>query len=348
MAFSDSCSEEDIPRYISWTTVTISSVMCIVTVPGNLLTCIAIIKDPYKDLRTPFNYFVINLAAADLIVGCVTEPGFIIYHTKEAIKGQKLHVIWIFHLTYFMSLTASLLSLSALTVDRCLTITSPSRRRLKQRHGYLTSAVIWGVSLTVPLIYFMVKFYVFLFAFANTAALIVFVILVISHKRIAKAMQDHVRQWDLIKNNDFKRRAVARERQVTRSFMMMLTLFCCAVFPSCIIAYVIGFCTTCSCDVINTLRDVYFLLPMGISATNHLLYSMRMRNFRRAFGLLFKCAVLQKIRSRPCYWVNKIADESERKVAKKTMCMENLPSEANHNVKCLRFKTLESNEMGKN
>lgn len=347
MLFSDSCSEEDIPRYIPWSTVAISSFLCVITVPGNLLTCIAIIKDPYRDLRTPFNYFVINLAAADLIVGCVTEPGFIIYHIKEAIEGKKLHVLWIFHLTYFMSLTASLLSLSALTVDRCLTITSPLRRRLNPRHGYLTSAVIWGVSLTVPLIYFLVKFYVFLFVFANTQALVVFVILVISHKRIAKTMQDHVRHWDLIKNNDFRRRALARERQVTRSFLMMLALFCSAVFPSCVITYVIGFCTTCSCDVINTLRDVYFLLPMVISATNHLLYSMRMRNFRRAFALLFTCTVFQKIRPRPRYWVNKNADGSEGKVNKKTLCMGNLSSEANHKVKCSRFKPLETNEIGK-
>lgn len=347
MPFSDSCLEEDIPRYISWSTVAISSVLCIITVPGNLLTCIAIIKDPYKDLRTPFNYFVINLAAADLIVGCVTEPAFIIYHTKEAVKGQKLKVIWIFHLTYFMSLTASLLSLSALTVDRCLTITSPLRRRLKQKHGYLTSAVIWCMSLSVPLIYLVVEFYVFLFVFANTAALVVFVILVISHKRIAKTMQDHVRHWDSVHNSDLKRRALATERQVTRSFMMMLTLFCSAVFPSCIIAYVIGFCTTCSCDVINTLRDVYFILPMVISATNHLLYSMRMRNFRRAFSSLFKSSVFQTIRSRQSYWIKKIAEGNEGKVAKKTMGMENLPSQANYKIKCLRFEILDSNEIAK-
>ena len=211
MPFSESCHDQDIPRYISWSTVAISSFLCMKTVPGNLLTCIAIIKDPYKELRTPFNYFVINLAAADLIVGRVTEPTFIIYHTKEAVKGQKLEVVWIFHLTYFMSLTASLLSLSALTVDRCLTITCPFPRRLKQRHGYLTSAVIWCMSLSVPLIYLVVEFYVFLFVFANTAALVVFVILVISHKRIAKTMQDHVRHWDSVHNNDIKRRALATE-----------------------------------------------------------------------------------------------------------------------------------------
>lgn len=125
--------------------------------------------------------------------------------------------------------------------------------------------------------------------------------------------------------------------------MMMLTLFCSAVFPSCIITYVIGFCTTCSCDVINTFRDVYFILPMVISATNHLLYSMRMRNFRRAFSLLFKTSVLQATRSRQSYWVKKIADENEEKVAKKTARMESLPSHANYKIKCLRFKMMDSN-----
>ena len=341
MPFSDRCSEENIPRYISWSTVAISVVLCIITIPGNLLTCVAIIKDPFRDLRTPFNYFVINLAIADLIVGCATEPGFIIYHTKEAIKGQKLHVIWVFHLTYFTSLTASLLSLSALTVDRCLTITSPLRRRLRARHGYLTSIAIWGLSFSVPLLYFVVNVYVFLFLFANTAALVVLIILIVSHKRIAKTLKDHVRHWDSIDNSDFKQIAVLRERQVTRSFLIMLMLFCFAVFPSCIIAYVIGFCTTCSCDVINMLRDVYFLLPMAISASNQLLYALRMRNFRRAFAFLFRYTICEKLRSGPYFWANKIVDENKGKEVQSAMRMKNLSSQRDYGIKCLRFKTAE-------
>ena len=327
MPFSDTCFGEDIPRFVSWGTVAVSSLLCALTVPGNLLTCIAIIKDPVKDLRSPFNYFVINLAVADLIIGCVTEPGFIIYHTREAMKGQRLHFIRIIHLTYFTSLTASLLSMSALTVDRCLAITSPLRRRLKPRHGYLTSVAIWCVSLTIPLTYLLVEFYVFLFAFGNTSAVVVFIILVISQKRIANTMQNHVKHWEAVKNNDFKRIALARERQVTRAFMMMLTLFCSTVFPACIATYVINFCATCSCDVINTLRDVYFLLPMFISATNQLLYSMRMRNFRRAFAVLLHCAAFQKIRPAKCYQVNKIAHRNQGKVSNETIWMKQLPSQ---------------------
>ena len=83
MPFVDRCSTDDIPGYISWFTVAISVALCIITIPGYLLTCMAIIKDPFRDLRTPFNYYLINLAAADLIVGCVTEPGMWLNVTKS-------------------------------------------------------------------------------------------------------------------------------------------------------------------------------------------------------------------------------------------------------------------------
>ena len=288
MVFSDSCSDAKIPSLISWTTVVISVVLCIVTVPGNALTCAAIIKDPFKELRSPFNYFVINLAASDLIVGLITEPGFIVYHVHEALEEKKLPILWVVHLTYFVSLTASLLSLSALTVDRCLAIVSPLRRRLNTRRGYITSVVIWSIAFVLPLAYFAFQFYLFLFLFINTAVIVVFIILSVSVKRITGRMRDGVQHWDSVKNSVCKQRAIVRERKVTKSFLMILTLFCCAVFPSCIVAYVINLCSTCSCDVINILRDVYFLLPMMMSTTNQFLYSWRMRNFRTAFSVILK------------------------------------------------------------
>ena len=47
---------------------------CMTTVPGNLLVVMAVFIDPNKDLRSPFMYFVANLAMADLLVGLVTDP----------------------------------------------------------------------------------------------------------------------------------------------------------------------------------------------------------------------------------------------------------------------------------
>ena len=41
----------------------------LLNIPGNLLVIVVIAADPFKNLRTPFNYLVANLAFADLIVG---------------------------------------------------------------------------------------------------------------------------------------------------------------------------------------------------------------------------------------------------------------------------------------
>ena len=43
------------------------------TVFGNSLVVIAIVKDPFSELRTIPNYHILNLAACDLIVGIPSE-----------------------------------------------------------------------------------------------------------------------------------------------------------------------------------------------------------------------------------------------------------------------------------
>ena len=76
------------PSYLSLLTAIIGSVFCIVITFGNLMIVIAVLKDPLKKLRSPFNYFVANLAVADLIVGSVSMPIGIYNHTLEYLKTK--------------------------------------------------------------------------------------------------------------------------------------------------------------------------------------------------------------------------------------------------------------------
>jgi hypothetical protein len=70
-------------------------------VPVNHLVILAVAKDPYKNIRTPFNYLMRNLALADLIVGTVTDPMSIYNHWKEGINAKLLKsVVQIFHISY--------------------------------------------------------------------------------------------------------------------------------------------------------------------------------------------------------------------------------------------------------
>ena len=57
------------PKELSVFTIATTLLICLVALIGNLLIIILVVRDPLKKLRTPFNYFIANLAISDLFVG---------------------------------------------------------------------------------------------------------------------------------------------------------------------------------------------------------------------------------------------------------------------------------------
>ena len=80
------CSEAWPPSYLSLLTIIISVIFCLVITMGNFMILILVIINPLKKLRSPFNYFVVNLAVADLIVGMISMPVTIYFHVLEYLK----------------------------------------------------------------------------------------------------------------------------------------------------------------------------------------------------------------------------------------------------------------------
>ena len=139
---SDLCDHYWAPFATSVTTTTVSVILSIITVPGNLLICWAVLWNPTKNLKTPFYYLVLNLAIADLLVGTVTEPVFVGYHASEALKRPVLGLRWVVYVSYFMSSTASVLSILALAVNRYKVATSNRIVRGKASSTIVTSVVL--------------------------------------------------------------------------------------------------------------------------------------------------------------------------------------------------------------
>ena len=111
------CRNGTAPLALSITSATMSSLLLLVTIPTNLLVCLAIIIDPNRELKTQFNCFTFNLALADLLVGCVTEAVGVYAHTTEAVIREKNRdvsnvVLPLFHIPYFIPAIASILSCS--------------------------------------------------------------------------------------------------------------------------------------------------------------------------------------------------------------------------------------------
>ena len=117
------CSNVTAPTYLSFLTASCSTLITIVASLGNFLVILVVFMNPSKDLRSPFNYLVVNLSLADLIVGLITAPLGIAFHFFEGFGIPNRPLRKTMHVSFFISCTASLLILSALALDRYVAIT---------------------------------------------------------------------------------------------------------------------------------------------------------------------------------------------------------------------------------
>ena len=178
--FEKRCLNIAAPTTLSFTSASMYSALILINVPGNILIILALVFDPYKNLRTPFNWLVVNLATADLIVGIIAQPITVSSLIKEGLRKHGIPGEWVTsHMSYFISCTASILSLISLAVERYLAVRKPNTYRTKvtNKRIVLTILTIWLISLSLPCIYFFVGFTTYAFMFANTS--IIFAVLII-------------------------------------------------------------------------------------------------------------------------------------------------------------------------
>jgi len=270
--------------------------LALVTIPGNLIACIAVLKDPLKCLKTPFTVFVVNLAVADLVVGAVTEPVSVFTHFREGFSLEIRHYVVPIHMSYFFSCTASVLNLAALTADRFVAISYPLQYRVRftTTRATVIAGLIWLVSFSLSFIYFEVGYLRYAFVFANTAVALTLVIFLFTYVRTVRAVRAQVSQWDGMQqssqseDNRARLRAASVEKNITQAFMVMLGFFLCCYIPSCIIIYIMNLCSSCNCTSIHVFRDLQFIFVLFSSALNPFVYAWRLPNFRRAFKKILR------------------------------------------------------------
>lgn len=281
------CENEWAPLAVSITTTIVATILIIITVPGNLLICWAVLWNPTRNLKSPFNYLVLNLAIADLSVGAVTEPVFVGFHLTEALQHQNVQgAKWVIKVSYLMSSTASLLSIIALAVNRYQLATQNRIKQSKTSTVIVSSAIVWILSLGVSLLYFTVKFHILAFAFVNIAVIISTGVLAFTYFRIYYNLRRHSKNTEHIRGSSDQAKNAKQEEKITISFLLIIISFLTYAIPCLVIIYVITLCATCSCMLIHWLRDFQYLLLLGNSASNQFLYAWRMRSFQSAFQII--------------------------------------------------------------
>ena len=291
------CGNVWAPSYLSLLTAVIAALFCLVITVGNLMIIAAVIVNPLKKLRSPFNYFVANLAVADLIVGAISMPLGIYLHSQEFLKNKADYRLLekIFHMTLFASLTASLLCLITLSVDRYIAITYPIRYRsnLTWKKCWFGSLVIWTLSVSIPFIYLETGYIDFLMIYINTAVVIAVFTLIMTYIRVYKFLRAQTQRMKEITRTTTAETKILevkrtfQQKRVTRVFLWILLLFLVCYIPGAIIVYTLQFCTICSCESIHVMRDVSFYLLTVNSCMNPFVYAFKNKHYRHAIMALW-------------------------------------------------------------
>ncbi|XP_028401786.1 adrenocorticotropic hormone receptor-like [Dendronephthya gigantea] len=311
--FDNRCWDTGPPKELSFLTLSFSFFFTLLNIPGNTLVIIVVAKDPQRNLRTPFNYFMCNLALADLIVGLICDPISVYIHWKEVTDSEVTELDYqINHLSYFISCTASVLSLAAVAVERYLAIRDPHNYRSKctGKRILLTIAGIWLFSLSLPWIYLSVGFIAYAFIFANSAvAVAVFIccftygLFLRAFKKRSRNSEEHPAEDDnhrqpndqnedtLSRRNANTRRENAEqlEQRITKMFLIVLLALLCCYVPSTVLIYALGFCKSCSCETLHWFKDLQHLFVLANSSVNFFCYAFRSPRFLSAFKTILKC-----------------------------------------------------------
>lgn len=289
------CRNSTAPQTLSFISSAMSSILMLITVPGNVLVCLAVVKDPYKTLRSPFNLFLLNISAADLVVGLAVLPLSIAYHTLEGMGIMYSALTKALHLSFFISCTASVLGIAALSLDRYICVTSPMKYRLKLKslHVKRASLIIWLVSVVCPFTYLYVEFIIYTFVFSNGTLLFTLLVLAFVNHKIYRSLQSQRKQLQtLVDGEKLKSSITQRDARVTKTFLFFLGAFLVLTLPPLSFSYVLNFCSSCDCQTIHIFRDLQFVSILFPSSVNPFIYALRLPNFRKAITVIC-CKVVQ-------------------------------------------------------
>ena len=222
------CSNVTAPTYLSFLTASCSTLITIVASLGNFLVILVVFLNPNKDQRSPFIYLVVNLSLADLIVGVITAPLGIAFQFFEGFGIPNRPLRKTMHVSFFISCTASLLSLSALALDRyvAIYISSILQIETQRKRSLLASTGVWTVYVLLSMIYFAVGYDKFQSVRLRQHCSCRDFRVAFDQLEILKFLRAQVRQWDNLHDNTKIWRRSKRSSGRKRSQRRLLLCSC--------------------------------------------------------------------------------------------------------------------------
>ncbi|XP_022256086.1 alpha-1A adrenergic receptor-like [Limulus polyphemus] len=127
---------------------TLLALFILLTVCGNMLVLMAVFI--FSHLRTATNYFIVNLALADLLLGLTVLP---FSASLELLKqwhfGEEFCTVWA--ATDVLCCTASIVSLCVISTERYIGVTQPLTYSsiVTRRRAIVACFAVWALSLSI-------------------------------------------------------------------------------------------------------------------------------------------------------------------------------------------------------
>ena len=257
-----------------------NGVVGILAVFGNSLVIAAF--SCFKKLRTRTNYFVVGLAAADIIVGLLSVPCWIASLVSIWLES----ISWMDSLPYraFIALDVfsgigSILHLFLISLERLYAIGWPVRHRISSKRSYLVaSSLAWSVTLGTAA----------LFVPKNAVAMTprFFILLLCFFVPLTLICITYITIWIIVKYHDHDTNHWSRSKEVKLALTLsvVIVLFIAAWTPF-IVVNIVAFLRP-NKHVSYTVVYLTKLLHYSNSAVNPVVYGYRLPEFKEAFCIL--------------------------------------------------------------
>ena len=254
---------------------------------GNLLVCVAVATNTC--LRRCSNYLLVSLAVADLIATLICEPLFLNILARRTFYNDcawSVELVYLFILNF--SAAASVVHMSAVSIDRFIAIVFPMRHKTVIQNVGIKALLIASWSLTIAL-FFMgfflpapaaVKGFLLLGIF-----ILCYVIIFLSYTLIVISLvqQKRIRsQMNAQPSNAANSRSEAR---IAFTFAIVIAAFTVCWFPLFVV-----FVST-EKPLVNRYGVAHFWIrtvTLANSVMNFLIYGSRMRNFSETYVTVFR------------------------------------------------------------
>ena len=280
-----------LPSNVTSIEMGIAFALAIITSICNLTVIIAVYKDPYRELRTISNYLVVNLAAADLIVGVIVEPMWALQYWAR--DNPSYHIV--VNMLLVLSVDASCLTVLFLTIERYIVLERPLRQgtffNIETTKIYIF--LIWITALVISGLVFpcwnLPAFNLFLFTGIGCFLLIIMLCLYTRMFMIIRKFNSAVLargiQQRLVQPDEACLEARKREQEVAKAIFLFVGIFALCWLPA-VVTETIKYSKRNLHISEDVCRAVLFL-GLFNSALNPIIYTFRMPSFRRAVTRVF-------------------------------------------------------------